>query len=235
LPAIYYYHRFQSQKKHAGAGELYRSKQIYLYRALRMISEGTEEEDFAGLAKKIETLTGNAGNKGNDDFTDIVIRLSALSSKHKTQLRQYVRQNKACLRELYHQVVKPLQIALIIYDPGNEKIRALRNTLERFCYYDVRETQPDTPGFAHRIIHSDFGLFTSTYPPRIHEDIRQLKSFDRAGIALACLGENDDREPQSIRHGAQLSKTGYPVLFKVFTPIRLFTSIDKEYMRFALR
>jgi hypothetical protein len=130
--------------------------------------------------------------------------------------------------------VIPLQIVLIEYTGGKENVSALRNTLQNFCYYKVVTEKPDSYNYGSTLLQSDFGMFTSTFPSRIHDDVKSLKSYRRPGLAVAYLNEEEERNTQSIRHGSQLHKTGFPVLFKIFTPIRLFTSIDKEYMKFNL-
>lgn len=234
FPAIFYYRRYKNEKTDLKTDELYQSKLTFLIRALRMIGKGMDQKEYSDLSRSAEVFYLENTQSMEEDFINFIIELSAICDTYKKTLRAYVKANRAGLRELYKDVVIPLQIVLIDYTGVQERVSALRNTLQNFCYYKVVTEKPDSHKYGSTLLQSDFGLFTTTFPPRIHDDVKSLKSYRRAGLAIAHLDEEEGRNAQSIRHGSQLQKIGFPVLFKIFTPLRLFTSIDKEYMRFNL-
>ena len=49
---------------------------------------------------------------------------------------------------------------------------------------------------------------------------------------MADLKNDKKVDQQTIRNSAWLQNKGYDVLYKIFTPIRLFSNIDKIYLKF---
>ena len=78
-------------------------------------------------------------------------------------------------------------------------------------------------------------LFYSIASPEIHNQVRSLETFHKPGLALAKIEGNGSPDKEIIRHGAQLMKMGFCVLFKMFTPLRLFTTIDKTFIAFNMQ
>ena len=49
---------------------------------------------------------------------------------------------------------------------------------------------------------------------------------------MAVLKKDKKFDQQTLRNGAWLERKGHEVLYKIFTPLRLFTTVDKIYMKF---
>jgi len=106
--------------------------------------------------------------------------------------------------------------------------------LKNFCYYEADKASIHAYNYPEKLVKSDFIFYASTHPASIHSDIKSLKTYQKPGLAIAYIEKEGVADRQAIRHGAQLQKSGFPVLYKVFTPIRLFTSVDKLYMKYHL-
>jgi hypothetical protein len=85
------------------------------------------------------------------------------------------------------------------------------------------------------MLDSDVVLFCSTASPNIHHQVKSLQNFKKPGLAIVQMEKDVAEDKEAIRHGSQLMKTGFPVLIKMFTPLRLFTTIDKIYLLHQLQ
>ncbi len=235
LPAVYYYYRYiNRQGPEQRARKLQQTNLLYLNALLKKIGQDLVNADFLNLSDEMKPFIGPHSRTEAADFTHYVERLSLYCEKNAANLRKYTRENRDVLRDLYRGMVKILSI-LILDNSGEPKHAGIiANNLQHFCHYNCETLSTDSPQMVDRVSASDFVLLGSTISTRIHEDVKILQSYKKPGLAITHLDKKSDKNTQAVRHGSQLHKTGFPVLFKLFSPLRLFTSIDKEYMRFHL-
>jgi hypothetical protein len=138
---------------------------------------------------------------------------------------------KPALIEQYKKHASTLSV-LIITDSGHdEHIKKLNNILKNFCLYQVNIAFHSDSNLLDKVINADFMLFSINKNRSLNTDLELINVLKRPAIGLVASGNS---QPQVIRQGNQMIKSGLPVIFQLFTPIRLFTSIDKEYIRYHL-
>ena len=123
------------------------------------------------------------------------------------------------------------QTDLINNNNETEFVDKISSTLSSSCYYDVDKAKPGSEGFIDKIVNSDFVLFASATPQSIHEDVEYLETYRKPGLILAPIKKDEKLDQQTIRNGSWLKNRGYEVLYKIFSPMRLFTTIDKIMIR----
>jgi len=165
------------------------------------------------------------------DFTQI---LSQTITGIRTEVERIFKQQKSNFINIYNESVKKLNLLVVDNNNEPERVNKLESTLKNFCFYDVDKTSIQAYNYPDKLVKNDFIFYASTHPANIHSDIKTLKTYHKPGLAIAHIEKDGVADRQAIRHGAQLQKSGFPVLYKVFTPIRLFTSVDKLYMKFHL-
>jgi hypothetical protein len=99
----------------------------------------------------------------------------------------------------------------------------------------VEQTEPVSYDYSSKLIASDFVLFYCISSPEIHKQVNSLTTYHIPGLAMMHFDKDVAFNQEAIRHGAQLAKIGFCVLYKMFTPIRLFTTIDKTYLQYNLQ
>ena len=99
----------------------------------------------------------------------------------------------------------------------------------------MMKTKIEADKFSDEILENDFVVFASATPQTIHEDVNMLQTYHKPGLILGNLSQDSKLNQQTIRNGAWLRKSGYNVLFKIFSPLRLFTTIDKINIRYLLQ
>jgi len=138
------------------------------------------------------------------------------------------------LQKLYRESVTKLQIFL--FNPnGNDSIfQQVENNLRNFCDYNVISSNPSKNHFSDNILNSDFVLFLSVYDSGILDDVQYLKTYSRPGLALGAANFNMEHKMQVLSNGTQLAKNGINVINKMYSPVRLYTTIDKLYLKYYL-
>jgi len=238
MPMIYYYGRYARQQIPNPAKTYFESHIQYLIKAIEKMASILHDKDLELVAGQVLGLAKIAPAKIEDNVYHISRNLSAIFSTNKEKLKEsYDGKNgvKDSLISLYRSLAKRPKIAIV--DTGNDFqwVDKLSNTLTTSCYYDTITTRAVAENFPEHILASDFVLFASATPQRIHEDVECLKTYRKPGLILGQLRKDEKLDQQTIRNGAWLRSRGYQVLFKLFSPLRLFTSIDKLNMRHLLQ
>ena len=150
-------------------------------------------------------------------------------------MRKQIHEIKTALMDIYSSLVNTIHILVVDNSRGQQDIDKLLSILKNFCQYKVHHVDSESPDHVKSIIESDFILFYSISSPLIHQQVKSLDTYHLPGVAMVQFPKDADPDKEAIRHGAQLMKIGFPVLFKMFTPIRMFTTIDKTYIQYHLR
>ncbi len=238
LPTIFYYGGYAGQKISDSAKSYFESHVEYLIQGIKKMASVLNDKELESVIDQVEVLLKIQPVQIEEQVYLISRNLSAIFSAQKDRVKEkYDGENgvKEFLVELYCSTARRPRIAVV--DTNNELdwVDKLSDTLTTSCYYDTIKTRPLAENFADIILQSDFVLFASATPQRIHEDVECLKDYKKPGLILGTLKKDEKFDQQTIRNGSWLRSRGYDVLFKLFSPMRLFTSIDKINIRFLLQ
>ena len=234
LPVIYYANYYAKQNTPAVICNYYQSNIRYLSGALHTISELLKNDAYDKIAHLTSKLDPQPSKTDLDKVITISTEMGALCSANQKALRESNQEIKNQLSAQYLAEVNTIKLVVVDNRMGSEDISNILNILKNFCQYKVVSVEPNAPEIITKLIDADVVLFYSIASPDIHYQVKSLQTFHKPGLALAKINGKGAPDKEVIRHGAQLMKTGFCVLFKMFTPLRLFTSIDKLYIAFHL-
>jgi len=234
LPVIYYYGKFARASVPQKVHDLFIGNAQYLAKGISQLGNTINHGAFLSLSSSAEKLVEFKGDNLIEHLEKITTELAQLATEHRDEIRKTVQKIRPVLNNLYQTSV--IKLHTLVVDNNNEPEIAskLGKTLMNFCFYEVENTSSSARDYSSKHINTDFVIFASTKPAQIHEDVISLQTYHKPGLAIVHIEKDAPLDKQAVRHGSQLLKIGFPVLFKVFTPIRLFTTIDKTYMRFHL-
>lgn len=238
MPTIFYYGRYAGQKIPEQARTIVQNNIDYLAQAIQKMSDVLNNSELKSTLDSVMNLSTIKPDQIEDQIYKISRHLSTFFSAQKDALKnRYEGDNgaKEDLVALYRSTVKRPKISVVDTSNDFEWVDKISDTLTSSCYYDIIKTSPLSESFANDILAGDFVLFTSATPQRIHEDIECLKTYKKPGLVLGQLKKDEKLDQQTIRNGAWLRSRGHDVLFKLFSTLRMFTSIDKIYVRFLLQ
>lgn len=238
MPTIFYYGRYAGQNISELAKVYFDSHVEYLVQAITKMVSILSETELKSSTNDIRRLFEIQPAQIEDQVFKISRNLSAIFSAKKDVLKtQYDSENglKAELIELFRLTAKSPRVAIVDTNNELEWVDKLATTLTDNCYYETIKTRPMAESYTDDILQCDFVLFASATPQRIHEDVDILKSYKKPGLVLGQLKKDEKLDQQTFRNGAWLKSRGYDVLFKLFSSLRLFTSIDKINIRYLLQ
>ena len=235
LPSMYYYSKFSNSNIPVNEKKLFTTNVDYLASAIKLLNQDLKDGEFVKLSDSITKLNSSHESEMLGHLEIITIKFSEMCTKKKTEISAATKNIKPALVELYRNSVPKLGILVVDNNNESKRVETLLNTLQNYCYYDVESSIPGSPEFSKKVINSDFVIFASTHPPQINEDVKSLDTFHKPCMSLVHVNMDMEIDQQAVRHGAQLIRIGHSVLFKIFTPIRLFTSIEKMYMKYHLQ
>ena len=234
LPTLYYFGRFSNGKQSIEASNYFNGTVDYICDAIRLLHDQTKDESLLQLNTLCSNLKECAASDTASCVIDITTKLSTCCSRNADKIKGNDALSKEQFFEIYKSKVAPLKTLLIDNNDEPEKIDRFTNTLTNTCFFEVLDTKPYADNYIESINKSDFVIFASAKPIMINEDVQNIQSYQKPFIVLAELTKDDAEDQQTLRNGAWLQSKGYEVLYKIFTPLRLFTTIDKMYMKFHL-
>ena len=234
LSPIYYYCRFADHQNPEKAEQIFLTHLNYVASQLRFLGEELKNKELCEQTTRLRMLENMPQNNRLSELEDITQKLSQTVSGIPTEVEKVFKAQKANFVDLYNQEVKKLKVLVVDNNREPERVAKLESTLLKFCYYEADKVSIHAHNYPEKLVKSDFVFYASTHPASIHSDIKSLKTYQKPGLAIAYIEKEGVPDRQAIRHGAQLQKSGFAVLYKVFTPIRLFTSVDKLYMKYHL-
>jgi hypothetical protein len=235
LPPIYYFGKFVDSSIPKKVKELFNSNVVYLSKAMKEAGQKLKSEKLTAISKSISELNSLPSAEILKHLEKATVSLSQFCSEHRDEIRKYIKDVRSSLIDSYNNTVTKLNILLIDNNNEPQQVEKLSATLKNYCYYTVDTISSAVSDYSIQMIKSDFVIFASTHPPQIHDDIKNLQTYNKPGFALARIEKDGEVDKQAVRHGSQLINIGVEVLFKIFTPIRLYTNIDKTYMKFHLQ
>lgn len=230
LPCIYYYNKFKPKQVTEKVNNFFESNINYLDEVLVYLSNRTDIHQFKEISRSIYRLK----KENSPQLSNTIEKLACICECNSDKLKKITKSEKKKLNEIYIKNIIKLLITIIDIQNNQEKLKKLSSVLKNNCNYDVEITNLENSKISDKILASDLILYNSTLNPKIHQLIDSLSSYKKPGIVLVPLFGNTEEDRVALRHGNQLKKKGYHVIIKAFTPIRLFTSIDREYLKFNL-
>jgi hypothetical protein len=237
MPTIYYYGRYAGQKISEQAKFHFESHVEYMIQAIKKMAFALSDKELESTTNKVASLFEIQPAQIENQVYEISRNLSAIFSAKKDVVKQqYDAENgvKHKLIELFRLTTKSPRVAVVDTSNEFEWVDKLANTLADSCYYDIVKTRPLAESYTDDLLQSDFVLFASATPQRIHEDVEHIKTYKKPSLILGQLKKDEKLDQQTMRNGSWLRSRGYDVLFKLFSPLRMFTSIDKINIRFLL-
>jgi hypothetical protein len=235
LPTIYYTNKFSGIEIKERVQDLYNSNVIFLRQALQQIGNHLNNQAFTTLAEEVLNLKGTPSLELFEHTQKISVKLGELCSLNREKLRKNNQQIKTELAALYPSLVNTIHVLLIDNSCGRQDINKIDGTLENLCYYHTDQSEPVATDFSSKLLASDFALFYCISSADIHKQVNSLTTYHVPGMAMMHIDKDVAINQEAIRHGAQLMKIGFCVLYRMFTPIRLFTTIDKTYLQYHLQ
>ena len=235
LPTLYYTNKYACNDMPERISNLYNSNVLFLSQALKKIGHQLKNEAFTSLSEEALMLRGTPSIELLEQTQDFSIKLADLSSRNREELRINSQYIKSELTTLYPSLVNTIKVLLIDNSCGKQDITKVAGILKNLCCYHTDQTEPISSDFSPKLISSDFVLFYCISSPEIHKQVHSLTTYHIPGLALMQIDKDVAINQEAIRHGAQLMKIGFCVLYKMFTPIRLFTTIDKTYLQHNLQ
>jgi len=235
LSTIYYFSKFVQNGSPDKPKQLFTSNVDFLSESIGKLGNRLSQKTFLQTAEDLTALNSSPHNAIQDRLEKITIQLSEQCEKALPQTEQAYKELKMALIDLYKDSVQ--KVGVLVIDNNNEpqRVEKIVNTLKNFCFFDTDNVCYPSAEYSGKLTDTDFAFFTSTRPPQIHDLVKSLKTYRKPGLAITYIDKEDRLDEQAIRHGSQLQRSGFYVLYKVFTPIRLFTSIDKVYMKYHLQ
>jgi len=237
LPVPYYFSRYARDQVPAKAIALFNSYVRYLSQSLSQLSERIGDNRCASLKNRIDQLTRITPISVETEIIDVTSQLSEICTQNKDKIKQAYESDdglKNSLAQLFGEMIDKTKILLINNSDNPEWVAGLALKLTNSCNYAVEICANKAPNFSDAIVNCELAIFASATPQSIHEEIELLHTYQKPGLVLGGLQKDEKLDQQTIRNGSWLRKRGVDVLFKIFSPIRLFTTIDKIYMKFLL-
>ena len=234
LPALYYYCAYHKKQATQKTSAYFKSNLDYINAILLKTGALLKIEDFKKLADEIKQLDKIKSDDRLKYLENTTVSLSQICYEYRKVLKEKIRENKNEYIDKYRKIVIPLNILITGTDHPVEKMEKLAGTLSEFCYYNVEKALPEDQDFTPKLVMSDFAILINIDSPQVHDLVMSFNNAHVPCCAIVHIEKGNLVNTQTIRHASQLRKNGVEVLFKITTPIRLFTSIDKTFMKYHL-
>jgi hypothetical protein len=238
LPTIYYYGRYAGVAVPEDVKLRFCAGVDYLHQAVVKIAKQLSDPEMFIVGENIMALQSMPHEKISQALYQLTFRLSDICMRNKQRVKEIYDGETGLNREiaaLYDGKISKLFILVIDNDNAAAWCERLAATLVSTCRYKVDLANPAKSSFSGQIIASEFLVFSSATPQTIHDDVNYLSIYQKPGLILAPMKKDSKLDQNTIRNGAWLKKRGFNVLYKNFSPIRLFTTIDKIAIKYLLQ
>jgi len=226
LPSIYYYSKISNGTDQEKSHQLFTQNLAYLGAVIEMMLKDLKIAGLEQTLSLITVLKQSSGANITINVEQLTLILSDICSQNKELFRDYYRKNKKQMVDLYQKLVVPLKV--LVTDSTKEE--KLSHLLDDFCYYNIRLANSNEGKFSEDISKSDFVILTKIYAADVHQLVDRLNAFRKPGMVVVSSADSGQENKIALRHARQLMRSGFPVLFKIITPIRLFTTIEKTFL-----
>ena len=234
LPAIYYFCKYFDHSTPSKTKMLFKTNVMFLSNALNYLGEKWNLDELKRISDTICNLSLKPYKSLYADIETEIINLARFCSDNKNIFKEHFKEVESKLHKLFCESVTRLQIFLFNPNGDHSVFEQVERNLYHFCDYNVISSNPAKNHFTDNMINSDFVVYLSIYDSRILEDIKYVNIFSRPGLALGAGNFDSIQVEQSKKHSVELLKKGISVIYKMYTPIRLYTTIDKLYLHYHL-
>jgi hypothetical protein len=228
LPVLYYYGRYSTNQDFPKGQKLFQQNITYLNRVIAMMKGQLPYKKLIALDNILNDLKEVPNDQISPNVEEFTLALSELCSENTDRCHKFYKENKQQLIDLYRNSVSPLHILTKDILP-EEKVCHL---LDDFCHYKVTHSSGTHVNYPDQLTINDFVLLSSLSASNIHQEIEQIDAFHKPAIVISTAQQTNPDDKIALRHALQLIRMGIPVIFKILTPIRLFTSIEKTYFKY---
>lgn len=228
LPSLYYYGKFEPKFTQTGCEQLYLQNLEYLRSALELLNKQMNAELLNEIIKILDQIKTNPQMDVLSIVERFTLQLSDYCNSHVTECRNFYRENKQKLIDLYKDKVTPLKVLVTDVEPDQK----LPHLLGDFCYFNIQNAYMNDSDYTDKLSENDFAVLTNIDTNEIHSQIEQIDAFHKPAMIVTGIDKSNADNKSGIRHAMQLIRRGFPVIFKILTPIRLFTSVEKTYFRY---
>jgi hypothetical protein len=228
LPSLYYYGKFGCNYDHEKCEKIFHQNLNYLKAALKVMKDQIEVNKLGQIIDTLDQLNIDNQDEILPAVEHITTDLSDCCSANIQKCRDFYKENKQKLIDLYREQVTPLRVLITDIQADHKILRQLCD----FCYYDVQHTSLTSEDYPTMLSKNDFVILTNLDTSSIHYQIEQIDNFQKPAMIVTAIDISDAKNKTAVRHAMQLIRRGFPVIFKILTPIRLFTSIEKTYLKY---
>ena len=234
LPAIYYFSKYFDHSTPHKTKPLFKTNVMFLSNALNYLGEKWNSDELKQFGESICNLSLKPYKSLFSGLENEIINFAKFCSENRKLFKDRFVEVEKRIHKLYRESVNRLQIFLFNPNGDHTIFDQVERNLYEFCDYSVISSNPTKNHFSDFMLNSDFVVFLSIYDPRILEDIKVLNTYSRPGLALGTGNFELDQNQQVMKNGDELLKNGINVIYKMYSPIRLYTTIDKLYLRYYL-
>jgi hypothetical protein len=230
LPAMYYFGKYIDIDDHPRCRALFSESISYLSTVLTEFKKNQKYENISALIDRLHGISDIPQQDilaGVERFTQ---ELSHICSVHTKQIQTHYKANKQKMIKQYQSSVTPLKV-LVCGIPSDHKVHHI---LDTFCQYNLSFSDVHSRDYATLLAETDIVLLGDTSDTTILSVVDQMHAFNLPAVILLIFKKWESDDYLRSRHARQLIRMGIPVIYKIITPIRLFTTIDKSYMKYHL-
>jgi len=228
LPSLYYWGKYGAKAKTEKVEMLYTQNLEYLIAASELINAKVGKHNLKDLISLLYDLNGASPEGIVALMQQFTLGLSQFCEQNQSECHEFYQKHKEELINLYRNIVNPLQV-MVITDQQEGKLPGL---LCNFCYYKIDLVTKDLSPFKDSIAKDDFVILTELDLPEVHRIVDGINAYHKPGMIVATGDKISDQAKSVSRHAMQLIRAGYPVLLKIITPLRLFTTIEKTFIKY---
>lgn len=228
LPSLYYYGKFGTKFTQSGCEQLYLQNLDYLRSVIELLDKQMSAERLNKIVKVLDQIKTKPQMDVLSNVENFTIQLSNYCNSHVNESHNFYKENKQRLIDLYKDKVIPLKVLVTDVEPDQK----LPHLLCDFCYFNIQNAYMNDSDYTDKLSENDFAVLTNIDTNEIHRQIEQIDAFHKPAMIVTGIDKTAADNKSGIRHAMQLIRRGFPVIFKILTPIRLFTSVEKTYFRY---
>jgi len=235
MPSIYYFSKYFEDIAPKKTTDLFRSNAVFLANALESISVNPKLKELHKIARNVCNLKLVQQKHLFEETEKNLTKLAEISGQNDRLILNEVKTQKSNLVNMYDSTVTKLNILLVDNDNNKALLNKISKILANFCFYNVKVSKSVINEYSENILCCDFVVLTSAHPQSVFEEVQFIQAYCIPGIVFASIDGVSNTDKQALRNACGLIESNVNVLFKVLTPIRLYTSIDKIYMNYHLK
>ena len=235
LPAIYYFSKYFNHSTPHKTRTLFKTNAMFLSNALNYLGEKWNADELKYFSDSISKMSLKPYKSLINGLENEIVNFARFCSVNRKLIKERFDEVEHRIHKLYKESVTRLQIFLFNPNGDHTIFDQVEHNLYDFCDYNVISSNPAKNHFSNNMLNSDFVVFLSIYDTRILEDIKYIDIYSRPGLALGAGNFDELKIQQAEKNVVELLKKGIKVIYKMYSPIRLYTTIDKIYLKYHLK